>query len=60
MRGIYQHCGSQHLQRYLRAFDFRYTYCSANGIADDQRAEIALKGVADKRLTYRRIGPVAA
>lgn len=25
MRGVYQHCGSQHLQRYLREFDFRYT-----------------------------------
>ena len=60
MRGIYQHCGSQHLQRYLREFDFRYTYRSANGIEDDQRAEIALKGIAGKRLTYRRISPVAA
>jgi len=60
MKGIYQHCGSQHLQRYLREFDFRYTYRSANGIEDDQRAEIALKGIAGKRLTYRRIGPVAA
>lgn len=60
MRGIYQHCGSQHLQRYLREFDFRYTYRSANGIEDDQRAEIALKGIAGKRLTYRRIGSVAA
>lgn len=57
MKGIYQHCGSQHLQRYLREFDFRYTYRSANGIEDDQRAE---KGIAGKRLTYRRIGAVAA
>ena len=60
MNGIYLHCGSQHLQRYLREFDFRYTYRSANGIEDDQRAEIALKGIAGKRLTYRRIGAVAA
>jgi hypothetical protein len=60
MRGIYQHCGSQHLQRYMTEFDFRYTNRSANGIEDDQRAEIALLGAVGKRLTYRRIGPVAA
>jgi len=60
VRGIYQHCSSQHLQRYLREFDFRYAYRSVNGIEDDQRAEIALKGIAGKRLTYRRIGAVAA
>jgi hypothetical protein len=60
MKGIYLHCGSQHLQRYLREFDFRYAYRSANGIEDDQRAEIALKSIAGKRLTYRRIGSVLA
>jgi len=60
MKGIYQHCGSQHLQRYLREFDFRYTHRSGNGINDDARADLALKGIAGKRLTYRRIGPVAA
>lgn len=60
MKGIYQHCGSQHLQRYLREFDFRYTHRVGNGINDDQRADIALLGITGKRLTYRRIGPVAA
>ncbi|PKP93248.1 MAG: DDE transposase [Alphaproteobacteria bacterium HGW-Alphaproteobacteria-16] len=60
MRGIYQHCGSQHLQRYLAEFDFRYSNRAGLGIGDDERAEIALKGVAGKRLTYRRIGAVAA
>jgi hypothetical protein len=24
MKGIYQHCGERHLQRYLTEFDFRY------------------------------------
>jgi hypothetical protein len=24
MRGVYQHCGEQHLQRYLNEFSFRY------------------------------------
>jgi transposase-like protein len=60
MRGVYQHCGSQHLQRYLAEFDFRYTNRIANGVDDAERADRALKGIAGKRLTYRRIGPVAA
>ncbi|KQN25890.1 transposase [Sphingomonas sp. Leaf33] len=60
MRGIYQHCGSQHLQRYMHEFDFRYTHRAALGITDDMRTDIALKGIAGKRLTYRRIGAVAA
>ena len=24
MKGVYQHCGEQHLHRYLAEFDFRY------------------------------------
>jgi len=28
MRGVYQHCGKQHLHRYLAEFDFRYTHRS--------------------------------
>jgi transposase-like protein len=54
MRGIYQHCGQQHLHRYLAEFDFRYSNRSAHGIEDRERADIALKGIAGKRLTYRR------
>jgi len=60
MKGVYQHCGAQHLQRYITEFDFRYSNRSGLGIGDDERAEIALRGIAGKRLTYRRIGPVAA
>ena len=60
MRGIYQHCGSQHLQRYLAEFDFRYSNRSGLGINDDRRAEISLLGIAGKRLTYRRVGGLAA
>jgi hypothetical protein len=56
MRGIYQHCGEQHLQRYLTEFDFRYSNRVALGINDVARVQIALKGIAGKRLTYRRIG----
>lgn len=53
MRGVYQHCGEQHLQRYLCEFDFRY---SNRHVDDAERALIALKGIEGKRLTYRRIG----
>lgn len=61
MRGIYQHCGQQHLGRYLAEFDFRYTHRIANGYDDAERADMALKGIVGKRLTYRRIdSPVAA
>jgi len=54
MKGIYQHCAEKHLHRYLSEFDFRYTYRIRLGYDDDERAEIALKGIQGKRLTYRR------
>jgi transposase-like protein len=60
MRGVYQHCGSQHLQRYLREFDFRYSNRVALGVNDEERRDIALAGIVGKRLTYRRVGSVAA
>ncbi len=53
MVGTYQHCGVQHLQRYLNEFDFRYSNRKALGIGDEGRAAKALKGAAGKRLTYR-------
>lgn len=55
MKGVYQHCGQQHLHRYLAEFDFRYSNRAKLGVTDAQRADIALKGIAGKRLTYRRI-----
>ena len=60
MRGIYQHCGQQHLGRYLAEFDFRYTNRIANGYDDAERADVALKGIAGKRLTYRRTNNAVA
>jgi transposase-like protein len=53
MRGIYQHCGEQHLQRYLYEFDFRYNNRIALGVDDATRADNVLKGVTGKRLTYQ-------
>jgi transposase-like protein len=54
MRGTYQHCGEQHLQRYLDEFDFRYSNRVALGVNDTDRATKAIKGAAGKRLTYRQ------
>ena len=54
MKGIYQHCGEQHLHRYLSEFDFRYTHREATGINDKDRTYLAIKGARGKRLTYRR------
>jgi transposase-like protein len=60
MTGIYQHCGEQHLQRYLNEFDFRYSNRSKLGIEDGLRTTLAIKGADGKRLTYRRLGEHAA
>ncbi len=54
MRGTYQHCGPQHLQRYMDEFDFRYSNRIALGVGDAERALRAIKGAAGKRLTYRQ------
>ncbi|HEV2629527.1 MAG TPA: IS1595 family transposase [Pseudolabrys sp.] len=54
MRGTYQHCGEQHLQRYLDEFDFRYSNRAKLGVNDTERAALAIKGAAGKRLTYRQ------
>jgi transposase-like protein len=54
MVGTYQHCGEQHLQRYLYEFDFRSNYRVKLGFDDTQRSDKALEGIKGKRLTYRR------
>jgi transposase-like protein len=54
MHGVYQHCGEQHLHRYLAEFDFRYSNRSAMGVEDAERVQRMMKGIEGKRLTYRR------
>jgi transposase-like protein len=54
MKGVYQHCAEKHLQRYLSEFDFRYSNRVALGVTDGERADLAVKGAAGKRLTYRQ------
>ncbi|CAN5336105.1 IS1595 family transposase [soil metagenome] len=60
MKGIYQHCGEQHLHRYLAEFEFRYNNRIANGCDDKDRNLEALKGISGKRLTYARPNERAA
>ena len=54
MRGTYQHCKEKHLHRYLAEFDFRFNTRTALGFDDGERATLAIKGIENKRLTYRQ------
>jgi transposase-like protein len=49
--GVYHHVSPKHLKRYVGEFDFRY---NARSISDAARANLALRGIEGKRLTYRR------
>lgn len=53
MKGVYQHCGHHHLNRYLAEFDFRYNNRIRLGVDDKERAERLLQGVKGKRLMYK-------
>jgi len=50
LTGVYQHCGPQHLRRYVGEFDFRYSNRKFN---DVERTILALRGIEGKRLVYR-------
>jgi transposase-like protein len=52
--GTYHHVSEAHLHRYLAEFDFRYNQRARLGVDDAQRMAKAAKGIAGKRLTYRR------
>ena len=49
LTGVYQHCGPQHLKRYVGEFDFRY---SNRESTDAERTDAALRGIEGKRLVY--------
>lgn len=55
--GTYHHWSQAHTHRYLAEFDFRY---NTKDVSDFERSDEALRGIAGKRLTYRRIGRLAA
>jgi len=52
--GTYHHISPKHLKRYLAEFDFRHNTRAALKIGDAERADMALKGITGKRMTYRR------
>lgn len=56
MKGVYQHCQKKHLHRYVAEFEFRYSNRVALGYNDADRADVLLKGITGKRLTYQTIG----
>jgi hypothetical protein len=53
------HVAHAHLQRYVTEFDFRYNHRTALGWTDDQHADVVLREIAEKRLTYRRTNATA-
>lgn len=55
--GTYHHMSEAHLHRYTAEFDFRY---NTKDISDRERADLSLKAIEGKRLTYRRTGLLAA
>lgn len=55
LNGTFHSVSERHLQRYATEFDFKWNYRSANGFDDVARADATLKGIAGKRLTYRRL-----
>ena len=57
MKGVYQHCSTKHLHRYVAEFDFRYANRIKLGVDDAARTAEALRGVVGKRLTYRAASP---
>lgn len=51
--GTYQHCGENHLHRYLAEFDFGHNNRKSLGINDAERAERLVKRIVGKRLLYQ-------
>lgn len=52
--GVFHHVSEKHLQRYATEFDFRWNTRAKLGVNDVERAEIALKNIQGKRLTYKQ------
>lgn len=60
LMGTFHSVSEKHLQRYCNEFDFRWNTRQSQGFSDAMRADMALKGITGKRLTYRRINPPVA
>lgn len=53
MKDVHPHCAKRHLRHYLAECDFRYNDRGKLGVDDLQRTNEALRGIVEKRLTYR-------
>jgi transposase-like protein len=53
--GTYHHVSEEHLQRYVTEFGFRFSHRKSLGVEDPERADILLRQIRGKRLTYRRL-----
>jgi transposase-like protein len=60
MIGVYQHCGEQHLHRYVAEFDFRYNNRMRLGVDNAERTRRTIRGAAGKRLMYQQSGSLPA
>jgi transposase-like protein len=54
LTGVYHAVSEQHLGRYLNEFTFRHNNRVGLGVDDTTRAEKAIKGAKNKRLTYNQ------
>ena len=52
MKGIYQHCGEQHFQRYLNEFAFRYNHRIRLGVNDDRASRHRGSAVPVRQAPY--------
>jgi len=55
LNGTFHSVSAKHLQRYADEFDYRWNTRQSLGFSDVNRADQALKQIAGKRLTYRRV-----
>lgn len=53
LHGTFHSVSEQHLQRYATEFDYRWNHRQKLGFTDVQRADVLLRQIAGKRLTYR-------
>lgn len=60
LNGTFHSVSEKHLQRYCNEFDFRWNTRQSQGVNDVMRADLALKGIVGKRLTYRRTAGLTA
>lgn len=59
MYGTHHAVSEQHLQRYVNEAAFKWNHRAALEVDDTERARAALRGISNKRLTYRPVDEAA-